>query len=308
MGDSWNEYVDLISTASLDRHPTNTGSAFTNHLVVPQNMPDHSYVGLVEFAYTNSFYNVIAKESSITLFDFVFEHTAGSKENPGTESRYGKMFLAQLEDGYYSSAAKLCSMINRVIKNCGSEQMKDKEIFSYNEITRKFSYDVTGLWISMFLRGTLLHNLGIERSQATFHQYVVLGKSKTGPSYEYPSKGGVERLFLNPKSTWNAVPGEKDKMSYVCQLSMVDTMVIYCDIITSQVTGDVYSQALRMTPIKGKPGSQVVSSYQSVHYMKLNCRYIPSIRVEIRDLYDRPISFHQGIVRLKLHFRENAAN
>ena len=67
MADTWSEYVDLLSTASLDLYPENVGSIFTNKLVVPQQLPDNTYVALEEIGYINTFYNVKKTFSSIFM-------------------------------------------------------------------------------------------------------------------------------------------------------------------------------------------------------------------------------------------------
>ena len=297
------EYIDLLSTSSLDLYPNNVGSRFTNKLVVPQNLPEEVYVGLTEISYTNSFYNVVQEDNSVTLFDWFYAHAPASEFNPSQDVRYGKMFLAKMEDGFYDSPQKVCDMMNKAIQNCGVSQVRTKKIFSYDSINRKFSYDVSGLWISLWLRGPILHLLGVERKQATNSQYVILGKSKVGSSYNYQSR---ERFFLNPESRWNAVSNSKDRMGHVCQLVQIDTMVIYTDIITSQVTGDCFSDTLRMVPIKGEISKRVVQHFERPYYLKVNKRYIPSITIYIKDLFDNFIDFKQGIVRLKLRFiRQN---
>ena len=327
MEDTWSEYVDLISTASMELHPDNHGSSFTNELVIPQHLPENAYVSLEEISYVSTFYNIRQSQNSITIYDMLYEHPPNSPRNPNPYPTYGHFFVCPLKPGNYNSMERLCQAINQAIKDSGVEQVKDRDIFTYDPITLKFSYNVEDLWLSVWLRGDILNYLGVEVTQATFNQYVVLGKPKLKPSYEYPKslikpkkpvRGGflgrpempyadvketVTRHFDNPRLTWDSIDAVKDEFEFVGQLRIIDSFVIYIDCIASQVTGDVFSDALRIIPIKEeKVGTNVTHSFQKVYPLKVNKRYIPSIKVEIRDLYDEFIDFKVGAVRLKLRF------
>ena len=319
MADTWTEYVDLVSTASLDLYPGNVGSSFVNKLVVPQQLPDNTFVALEEIGYVNSFYNVRKTQNSITIYDMLYEVAANTpKLNPNPYPIYGAYFACPLKEGFYGSMQELCNMINEAIRKSGVPQVKDRTIFSYDPVTMKFSYDVKGLWLALWLRGDLLSMLGLEQSQASDSQYVVIGKSKDAPTYEYPksliptiilsrpdNKDTVTRHFRNPHILWRAdTKKDKDEFEFVAQLVLVNSMIVYIDCIDSQVTGDSFTDALRIVPIKAdvKPGSSVVTHFNKPYFLRCNKRYIPTVAIEIRDLASVPIDFKQGIVRLKLRF------
>ena len=328
MADTWSEYVDLLSTASLDLYPENVGSFFTNKLVVPQQLPDNTYVALEEIGYINTFYNVKKTFSSLTIFDMFEEFPANTppiNENP--YPIYGAYKTCPLKEGLYGSMSELCDMLNDAIRNSGCSQVKDKTIFTFDPVTMKFSYNLEGLWLSLWIRGDLLNMLGIEHSKATYVQYVILGKSKTGPTYEIPeseipkkpeelkplmeysgqhrAEKLVTRHFRNPHIQWQADSQDmKNEFEFVAQLTLVNSFVVYIDCIDSQVTGDSFSDALRIIAIKGddKPGSSIVTHFTKPYFLRVNKRYIPTITIKIQDLAGYPIDFKQGVVRIKLQF------
>ena len=140
--------------------------------------------------------------------------------------------------------------------------------------------------------------------------YVTLGKSRTGPTYVFPTASGpvIRRFEGNPRVRWSvSEAATRDEFDFVAQLRVIDSFVIYIDCIASQVTGDTFSNALRILPIKEeKVGTNVTHSFEKVYPLKVNKRYIPSIKVEIRDLYNELIDFKVGSVRLKLRFTQQS--
>ena len=334
MTDSWSEYVDLLSTASLDLYPENKGSFFTNKLVAPQQLPDNAYVALEEIGYINTFYNVKNDSSSLTIFDMFHEFPPHSEENDNDYPTYGAFQNCLLREGLYGSMQELCDMLNDVIRDSGVSQVKDKTIFTFDPRTMKFSYNLEGLWLSLWLRGDLLNMMGVEYVPATYSQYVVLGKSKMGEFYEIPESEipkpnessspsylsrpilwpqpsrdeGVKlikRRYRHPQLWWRAnSKAAKDTFEFVAQLTLVNSFLVYIDCIDSQITGDSYSDALRTVAIKGneKPGTSVVTHFNKPYFLRVNKRFIPTITIEIRDLAGNFIDFKQGLVRVKLRF------
>ena len=89
MEDTWSEYVDLISSASMDLHPENHGSSFTNELVIPQQLPENTYVSLEEISYVSAFYNIRDSRNNITIYDFLYEYPPNTERNPNAYPTYG---------------------------------------------------------------------------------------------------------------------------------------------------------------------------------------------------------------------------
>ena len=306
MEGTWSEYVDLISTSSLDLHPGNHGANFTNQFVAPQHLPENAYCCLEEIEYTHCFYNVTQHKASVTVFDLLIEHPVGSEQNPFDYPIYGDFVKANLNEGYYDTAEKLCQALNDSLKSCGVKQLENHNVFSYDPISMKFSIDVEGLWITLWLRGDILHYLGVETTQASWKQYILFGKSKEAETFEYEAPGNAKELrhFTNPTFTWTVSLPTKIRCKHVAQLTIVNSFVVYVDCISSQVVGNSYSDALRIVAIKGndKPGMRIITEFDKVYALKVNKRYISSISVQIKDVYGRDIQFLMGNVRIKLRF------
>ena len=302
MEGSWNEYIDLISSASLDLYPQNLPSNFTNKLAVPQQLPENAYIGLEEMSYVNTFYNIMSHRYSIIIYDMLFEYPP----HAGRPKTYGKYFPVKLKEGYYDTYEKICDAINLAIQTCGVPQVAHRDIFTYDPVSMKFSYDVASLWLTLFIDGDMLNYLGVELHKATESQYVTLGRSKTGPSYKYPASiiSMEERFYQETRKNWIADRDTVATFPHVAQLSMIDSFIIYIDCISSQLTGDSFSDALRIVPIKGsdKTGTNVSTHFIKPYFLKVNKRYISSISIQIKDPFDNFIDFKQGFVRLKLRF------
>ena len=316
MGDSWSEYIDLISDASMDIYAENRPSKFTNKLPCPQSYPAGTTCGLQEIEFIHSWYNITSKANNISIFDFFHEFKPGTPQNPlpSSHSVYGKFYYCPMKEGYYETFEDLCKMLNNSIKNSGVDQVAQKDIFTYDPISMKFSFNVEGLYITLFLRGDILNYLGMETSQATLQQYVLLGKPKTiSGTYEcYVPKDPNDpqgpqvketRHFIHPSKTWNTSDKASDQAPFVAQITLLTSLVIYVDVIESQITGDTYSDALRIVAInKRPPGTNTIMQFDKPYYLRLNKLYIPSISVEIRSLAGDLIDFKVGRTRLKLKF------
>ena len=315
---TYSEYVDLLSTASLDLHPENRGCLFTNQLPNAQLLPPNTYVGLEGISYINTFYNVKKKYASLTIFDMLKEYPPHSARNSHDYPIYGKFYPIHLKEGIYHTITELCKMLNECLREslCPYFSEKKEPTFTYNPVTMRFSYDLEGFWGSIWFRGDLLNLMGIETKQSNMNEYVIIGKSKNSDTYEYPRslltprKKEVEKTEMVTRhfavaAMWTADSSEeKGTFEYIAQLKVVNSMVLYTNIIDSQITGDVYSQVLRIVPIKASNpvGASIVTHFTKPYYMKCNRRYISSITIEIKDLAGREIEFLQGIVRVKLRF------
>ena len=307
--DSWIEYVDLLSDASRDLYPDNHGSHFTNKFPVPLDIQDGAKVGLAEIQFVNSWYNVSLESNSINVFDFTVEYPPGHEKNPlpATHSLWGEFRECTFKEGYYTSYEDFKNMLNDSLKQSQVEQLKDKDIFTYDPLSGKFAHDVQGLYLTIFLRGPISNFLGAAKDPQNMEDYVLLGKSKKSTTYTYvdpanPSKTEI-RHFVLPSFHWGVSQGPTDIFEYVAQLTLFSSFVVYIDILQSQITGDTYSDALRIVSINKKdPGSSSVIQYDKPYFLRLNKYHIPTITVQIRTLEGKFVDFKVGRTRLKLKF------
>ena len=324
----FNEYIDLLSSDSTELYDNNQAS-FTNQLAVPQNLPNPCWVSCEELEYTSAFYNIISKGAkethkrmSLDLFDHLYEYPVSTKDKPVPENPYkypiyGRFINVKLIDGNYDTPEKLTTMLNKILRESGVEQLKNHDVFSYDPLTMRFSYDVTDLWVTIFLQGDLLNYLGLDLSKETFRSYYLLGKSKVGLTYEYPKKDKngnvmkdrdnhvvtITRVYNQPKRRWQVTTEVKAVAEYVAQLTLVTSMCLYVDLIESQIAGSQWTSALRYVPIKEtKFGTRVIHQFPRSYFLKVNKQFVPSISCRICDIFGREIQFLAGHVRVKLRF------
>lgn len=331
----WNDYIDVISTASMDVYPNNTSSNFTNLLPSAQDLPENTYVALTEFSYTNCFYNIESSSTRLTIWDkTVLQPPHTPHRNPTDRPLYGEFYAVPIKAGYYPSMSAICSMINQAIRDVGVEAFAGKNVFSYDETSLKVAYDMSDIDATLFIKGPLLNLMGVEKRKAEDNELVILGKAKEGLYYEVEvevdvEEGGKEtgeteegkeegkgketrkekRYYIKPSHEWPESRNQKDTFTHVAQLTTQSTMLVYASIITSQISGDSHTDILRwipMAPIKGEQGlgAQVVYECQEPHFLRVRQRYIKEINIQVKSLQDSFISFLVGCTRVKLLFRQ----
>lgn len=81
------------------------------------------------------------------------------------------------------------------------------------------------------------------------------------------------------------------------------TLFVHCDIIKSQLVGDLYIPLLRTIAIQGRTDEVVSVSFPNIHYMGIERSTFQVIEVHITDEIGRNIPFQQGRVIVELHFK-----
>lgn len=293
----------------MDSYPNNRGSNFTNKLPVPLEFPPDTYVSLEEISYINAFYNVVGERNKISVFDFEHEWPPHSPHNSKPYSMWGKFHNVTLRDGHYTSRDGLVDMLNEVISSTGVKQVENKKIFTYDATSLKIHYNMQNIQASIFLRGALLNLLGIKQgAQGSSNEFMVVGRAKDAETFEWTKENGEKEIrhFYHPENQWSS-SGNEGNSDYPVNLAPYSSMVIYTDIICSQIVGNMYSDSLRCLAIKAPdsaPPSQVIHEVKNPYYLKLNRRFISGISVVIKDLQDNFIDFLQGETRIKLRFRQ----
>ena len=308
----WFEYLDLLSTASLDEFPENTNSDFHNQLAIPQILPPNAYCALVEMGYQNCFFNIEADKCNLTIFDPLYEHKPGSKFNPTETSHghslWGKFTDVSLDEGYYKSMDEICQMLNKAIQSIGCASFDGKSVFSYNSRTMRVHFDMKDIQATVMIKGRLLNLLGVETREASDAQNVKIGIPKDGMFYEVPFKDSSipaeRRWYLDTKWHFTTVDEKIGKFAHAAQLTTLNNMVVYASHISSQVYGNSFANVLRVIPIKANQytGQQVVVEFKNPHYLRCQQSYIKNIHILIKDIAGSDLKFRQGSVRIKLHF------
>lgn len=246
------------------------------------------------------------RSGSLQFFDWLWEtpkKTGGNKESYPV---WGRFVGIPLKQGYYRDMQSVCDMINQRVKSCGVAQLKNKDIFSYDKVSMKFTYNVEGLWGTLLIRGNLISMMGVRMPESlVLGSYISLGLAKIGDTYVYKTPKVQEtRPFFD--IGFDIPLSEKlktDTFPFVAQLNLVSSWAIYVDIIQSQPIGSTFTDCLRIVPVKKlEPGTNTVIEFKREYPLKVNRGHVSSIKVEIRYLTGEIVSFPVGRTRLKLRF------
>tara|TARA_B110001454_G_scaffold208963_1_gene221992 strand:- start:1965 stop:2819 length:855 start_codon:yes stop_codon:yes gene_type:complete len=283
----------------MNHHPRNSQSNFTNKLARTIDLPENMEVGLAEMSYIKSFNNIHIQKGSLQVFDFLYRHETGY---------WGEMFDCYIPEGYYSSDHVFADALNRSISQSVPRIREfHKKIFEFNDVTRKYSYDLRDPYLTIRIKGDLLRLLGAGKGNFTLDQALYIGAEKKDKYSYWNAKSGEEKLRrLKSTDTWK-VSAPSGEMQYVSQMEEVDSFIVYCSIIEQQIVGDTYSEMLRWLPIQGVDGKRSVERFIKPHYVAVRHRHIPSIQISIKDIFDEFVKFQSGVVQVKLHFRRRKA-
>ena len=81
------------------------------------------------------------------------------------------------------------------------------------------------------------------------------------------------------------------------------SLYIHCNIVQSQLVGDMHVPLLRTVVVQGQTNDVVAKSFTNVHYMSLERSILQEIEIHITDDSGRDIPFKYGRVIAKLHFK-----
>ena len=92
---------------------------------------------------------------------------------------------------------------------------------------------------------------------------------------------------------------------YVAQMTLINSLYVYADCVSSQIVGDQFSDTLRIIAIKrAMPGERIVQTFLKPFFLKVNTRLLDTITIHIRNSHGDFIPFLFGDVRVKLRFTQ----
>lgn len=298
-------YLSLCSTDSLHIFSNNVCDDFTNVLAQKLSFSVPYELALIEMHYTNAI-NTITKNCSLALFDFTYaweeeETTDGQTDQKRAQSvEYGRLYDLKLPDGYYATADILCKKLNDLVSSCKIARLKDVQIFSYDNIKRKFSINVKDLWLCCIVKSGLIDVLGLERRHYTLGQAAFIGLAKDLHFYMFHGK---KRYFRNQTVEWTSDSIDGGVCPYVANLNVRNTMLVYCDVLKDSIFGSQFTNLLRTIPFSGQENERIVQSFQNPIYLPLKSDVMSSINIKIRDFNSQKIDFLTDNIYLLLHLR-----
>lgn len=283
-------YMTLFSNSSMGFHRDNKTSSFTVQLPRHMSLSGDWKVALTEIQYPYSFFNVhdnqnIIEIQSVKVTDELKTFLKDNKENvtsSATESKFTVITkVCDIESGFYSDITKLIEAVNESIcKEWSRDGVVEFDFFIRDKKTNKLtahppsSKETLGsnMMTSIRLFGRLALQLGFIPGQ---------------PINNTNSIGN---------HTANLISGIPDKM------------FIYCDIVDTQICGDIWANILRSVTIDspletyfGKPCSK---EFTQLQYVPVHLKHFDSIRIDIREITGLLLPFRCGTSSVKLHFKQ----
>ena len=86
----------------------------------------------------------------------------------------------------------------------------------------------------------------------------------------------------------------------------LNSIYVYCNVVDTQIVGDVYAPLLRTVAVKGEQGDVISEIFDRPHYVNVNTDEVSMLEINIKDDTGKDISFNFGKVLCKLHFRQKS--
>lgn len=263
-------YVTLLSNSSMIMYPENKTSSFTVHIPRSVRLAGDWDVALAEVHYPYSFFTVQDGENKLEIKTFIA--TAEFIASKGTTYAETKWTTLEITPGFYGDVNDIIKAINKAIQ-------KETKLVGFFEIDKNSK------------------RVGAKEGQKILKGQTVIAAFKMS-----------DRLALQlGYRPGDEVPAEL-KAPHVANLAsgVSDLMLIYCDIIEPQITGDSWSKVLRTLNTSDgyvnyfcKPCSV---EFTQLHYIPVQKKNFDSIRIDIRDVAGKLMPFQHGTLSVKLHF------
>lgn len=205
----------------------------------------------------------------MALVEFMYPHTwynVNAENNLiGFDLNDGKKLGRRIPPGYYET-------VPDILKAIKIKEHENKIYFNFNNATKRVSIAVQK-GAKVFLKDGLAQLLGFEPMEIV--------------------------------STHESNISSKADSSYVADpCAHYRVLMIYTDIVESQVVGDVVAPLLRIVTVTGKDGEMVNVQYERPHYLPVIRKVIDTIEINIRNHQGKLTPFERGRSYVKLHFRQ----
>ena len=277
-------YLTLISAAS--KNYRNTASQFINDLPEILMLDSDMEFGLSEVSYVRRLNNFEYVPGSLRIFDY---------------EGGGGLIDVMLIDGFFSNE-ELCAYVNTIIRD-KIPRLRNVEIFKYIAAIRRYRIDIENTSISLIFKKNFAYTLGIENdfNRDNTNEHFVIGLPTEDKTHSIFLIAAMKKFGSTLGSNLTAVLG--GVQSYDSKLNMGQSIFLYCDLVLDQLTGDSFSNLLRMIPIRGRDNHRIVEKYDKIHYVPISKRHVPSIEINIKTRDDTFADLRE-ITYVKLHFRQ----
>ena len=261
-------YLTLPSNTKVEG---NTTSDFRVELPSAIELEGQWEVGLAEILYPGS-YDTIHDCSMVMNIN---DREGAAASGFSTSIRYLKV---KIDDGHYATIQELLEAINFAMMRAWKERepmngavhvkkFDDAARFEYTDVIKKVRLTINEAdnVSSLELDKRLHHTLGFEYGDLTRSQIA---------KYPVDLKAGLESLF------------------------------VYCNLISPQWVGDVRTNLLKILPLRGSPGDTISIDCPTVHFVDLLTNRFSTIEINIKASDGSDISWAYGKIFVKLAFRK----
>lgn len=315
-------YVTLPSNASLKTFPENTVTQYTTLLPQRMELEGDWEVGLTEFSYPVSWYNIgkgeffqiIANSTGNYSVMSLVTRLNGKKELERRDETMtadigeGRM---NISDGHYGSAKELLDEMKSVWTEYWvgekNELLQSKVII----LPLSEKHRVPGATrLSYVERATLARDdeeivPSIEPNSLRFDFNEKTHRAK------FTLTSMKHELVLTEKLSDILAVRKRNGLRYESEAE-VDvnrarhTIFVYSDVVADSIVGDVRAPLLRSAIVRGSYGENVRETFAKVMYLPVKSNHFQTIRVSIKTETGDLVPFNYGNSCVVLHFRRVA--
>ena len=298
-----NLHLHLKSDHDLSIFKSNVPSSFTNKLAHTIHFSEHISVALKGIQYCNTFENYNSKHDRVALFDFMYLWKPHSLKNPSAQPKYGIYYNLSLKSGFYHDAPLFIERMNSKVKSARIKRLKNRNIFSYDDVTRKCNININGLGLALIIRGNAISLLGLSSLHNLDDEYVVIGKSKKN---SYFLDGEEKKYFLpDDYKRWTSNAPHGGLAPFPVELNSNAIFDIYLNVLQSSIYGSKYCKLLKTLNSRAevRVGERIYQEFQNLTFLPLSTQTLDVLSIEIKNQHDCKVKFLQGPVILFLQIK-----
>lgn len=271
-------YMTLFSNSSMSYHHGNRTSSFTVQLPRSFDLAGDWEVALSEIQYPYTFFSVQNGQNELKIKSFTT--TQEFLDSKGKTQPLAEWSTIKITPGFYVDIKDIIRAINSAIE----KQTKLGNFFQFDNLSQR---------ISIKKGNTVKVN---EKVIVAFK-----ASDRLALQLGYRPNEEVEVSTSHAPNVASITSG------------IPDMMLIYCDILEPQITGDSWSKVLRtlnLSPDGVVPffSKCCTSNFAQLQYIPLQQKHFESISIDIRDGTGELLPFRFGTLSVKLHFRRNILN